>query len=168
MKLEGTFGELPVRGRIDLLLRKPDGSLLVADVKTGKPMGREKSQKDAIENGILYQPCIYRSLVRANLESPDSTAQVGMAYLHIRPEKPLDVIELGDADLTELEDSSMENASEVVRLAEGGFFPPVSSRSGICTNCSFQDLCRRSPEERIEWKLRDDSELALLRMARKR
>jgi CRISPR/Cas system-associated exonuclease Cas4 (RecB family) len=164
----GSFGGLRVSGRIDLVVEKGDGSLLVVDLKTGSLRGKAGKKKDAIRNGILYQPCMYRSLLRQTMGPEGDERDVSMAYVHVTPRDPFEMVEFADADLRELEEVSAANAAEAAALARGGLFPPVSSSGGICTNCSFRDLCRASPADRIEWKLRDDDRLGLLIRARTR
>ena len=91
-----------------------------------------------------------------------------MAYIYMRPEQPFDPVVLDESTLAALQENSEENAAEVVRLASQGVFPPVASAGASCRNCSFQDLCRATPADRIEWKLENDPELLFLRNARRR
>jgi len=164
--LSAMLGDLPVRGRIDLLVRKPDGSLLVADVKTGKPKRLNNIRKE-IEAGVLYQPGVYRALVLADPPMNATPETVSMAYVYIPEGQDAQIIELDAETLNELEGSFIANSIEVARLVTEGIFPPVPIK-GKCDYCSFTDLCRKSPAERIDWKLGNDSRLGLLRKAGKR
>jgi len=164
--LSTMLADLPVRGRIDLLLRKPDGSLLVADVKTGKPKSVTTITGE-IERGILYQPGMYRALVLADTSIDTPPGSVSMAYVHIPEGQETRIIELDAETLKELEGSFIANSIEAVKLMTEGIFPPVPLK-GKCDYCSYGDLCRKSPSDRIDWKLGNDARLGLLRKAGKK
>lgn len=165
--LSTMFGGLPVRGRIDLLVRRSDGSLLVADVKTGKPKS-VNSIKGEIERGVLYQPGVYRALVLADPSVDTTPESVSMAYIHIPEGQEARIIELDAETMDGLESSVIANSIEVAKLVTEGIFPPVPLAVSSCEYCSYSDLCRKSPADRIDWKLGNDSRLGLLRKAGKR
>jgi RecB family exonuclease len=165
--LGAILGDLPVRGRIDLLVRRSDGSLLVVDVKTGKPPGASDKIAGMIERGILYQPGVYRALVLADPSMDASPESVSMAYVHIPEGQEARIIELDAETLSELEGSFIANSIEVASLVTEGIFPPVPLNRK-CGYCSYGDMCRKSPADRIDWKLGTDSRLGLLRKAGKR
>jgi RecB family exonuclease len=162
LTLEGRLGDLPVRGRIDLLARKADGSLIVADIKTGASERSASSLARDIGNGILYQPCAYRSLVLAGPFADETGPGVSMAYIRIRPGHRFTCTELPGDLLDELEPASAEYALEISELASGGIFPPVPSGRN-CSRCEMRDLCRVSPIERVDRKLEVDSRLSFFR-----
>lgn len=128
LKLEGEIAGVSVRGIIDRLDRRADGSLVVVDYKTGRPPGLISEQQRML--GVH----IYASLVEQLVGR--RPAEVALYYINqpvVIATEPSDQAMRG----LEVKIGAMWNAIE--RACERGEFRPRPS--GLCDWCSFQRFC---------------------------
>ena len=156
LPVTGSFAARATRGRIDLVLKGRDGTVLL-DFKAGRPKSLYTVRK-ATGSGELMQLPLYASLYAQLEEEP---ALVGYLYL----EREMDRQPI--LSMEELSDTAAQAEARAVLYAElmdGGYFPPLPmASSDPCRSCDFSDLCRLTPAVRLEWKAASDPDAARLK-----
>mgnify|MGYP006277874267 CR=1 FL=1 len=154
--VEGSFAGRPTRGRIDLILRSREGKLLL-DFKSGGARSSGQVQS-ATARGELFQLPIYARLyAEAAGEEP-----AGAGYLYLGVERSRQPV-LQSEDLEAPAASAEERAELFASLMERGFFPPLPLVYNPCRTCGLGDLCRATPEQRLEWKAAADDDARRLK-----
>jgi ATP-dependent helicase/nuclease subunit A len=137
------IGGTLVRGSIDLLVERPDGSVLVIDYKTDRLESREPEE---IVSRYAVQRDLY-ALAAAARGAPVETAYVFLE----RPDPPLRE-SFGDAEL----DSARARVEAVLeRLAAGRFEVTDRPHRALCHDCPARERLCSHP---IELTMRESSE----------
>ncbi|OPL19817.1 MAG: hypothetical protein AVO35_02260 [Candidatus Aegiribacteria sp. MLS_C] len=153
VRLEGSLGDIPISGRVDLLLEDLEGRIALIDLKTG----RLPSSSD-IRKGLFYQLPFYYLLARSAY--PDR--EIGtLAYASVSERTPGKLEEWTPAMLDGIMDDVTEGACTLVRMIGEGLFPPAPTSR--CEGCAFRDLCRLTPSERIRLKVQSDERMGFFR-----
>lgn len=152
--LEGSLGVIPIRGRIDLVVRDADGCLVVIDLKTGKARPNTETAK-----GKLYQLPFYYSLLRQNMPGEEIAY---VRYASVSAREPGALTGFTGEQIEELMPDVTRRTEALADLVRQGSFPPMPLVEDNCKRCGFRHLCRRSPVERLERKLAADPRLAIL------
>jgi ATP-dependent exoDNAse (exonuclease V) beta subunit len=135
--------ETPIRGSIDLLAERPDGSALVIDYKTDRLEGR--SPADAAK-GYLVQRELY-ALAAAGRGNPVETAYVFLE----RPGEPV----RHTFDEPALEEARAHIESLLGRLGKGNFEVTHHPHRALCYDCPARErLCSHETAA----QMRDESE----------
>lgn len=151
--LEGSLGDIPISGRVDLLLEDREGRMALIDIKTG----RLPSSSD-IRKGLVYQLPFYYLLARSAY--PDR--EIGtLAYASVSERTPGKLEEWTPAMLDGIMEDVKERACTLVRMIGEGLFPPAPTSR--CESCAFRDLCRLTPSERIRLKVLSDERMGFFR-----
>ncbi|HET9121697.1 MAG TPA: UvrD-helicase domain-containing protein, partial [Solirubrobacterales bacterium] len=139
LSIDGTL----IRGSIDLLVQRADGSVLVVDYKTDRLQGRDPADTVA---RYSIQRDLY-ALAAAARGTPVETAYVFLE----RPEQPV-CQSFGE---TELEAARGRVEVVLARLAEGHFEVTDRPHRALCGDCpAGERLCSHG----IEARMREDSE----------
>src|SRR5262249_23028848 len=131
LSLKGTL----IRGSIDLLIGREDGSALVVDYKTDRLDGR-----DPVELADRYE--VQRDLYAMAAGGRGEPVETAYVFLE-QPETPVQQ-EFGPAEL--------EHAQERIegllgRLAESDFAVTDNPHAGLCHDCPARErLCSYGPE----------------------
>jgi CRISPR/Cas system-associated exonuclease Cas4 (RecB family) len=148
---------IQLRGSIDLLERREDGSLRVTDHKTGKV---RVDEGDVIAGGESLQPILYALASEKLL--PDQRVESGRLYYCTAAggfeerEVPLDDDARRSADLV----------AEVVDGALGEPFLPAAPAKGACRFCDYKLVCGPYEELRIARKWQGHERIEQLRRLR--
>lgn len=148
---------IQLRGSIDLLERREDGSLRVTDHKTGKVWVDEG---DVISGGESLQPILYALASEKLL--PEQRVESGRLYYCTAAggfeerEVPLDESARRSANLV----------AEVVDGALGEPFLPAAPAKGACRFCDYKLVCGPYEELRIARKWQGHEQVEQLRRLR--
>jgi len=138
-----SVGTTLIRGSIDLLAQRPDGSVLVVDYKTDRLGGRDP---DAIVSRYSIQRDLY-ALAAASRGAPVETAYVFLE----QPGQPVRET-FGEAELNA---ARARVKSVLERLAGGGFEVTKHPHKALCADCPARErLCSHT----MEAQMRDDPE----------
>lgn len=128
LRLEVSVGSLRLRGIIDRLDWRTDGSLVVTDYKTGRAPG-ERFERSSLSGVNFYAFLCERFLGRRPLH---------VQLLHLR--EPLAIVATpSDQSIAQLERRATAVWSAVERACELDDFKPRPSR--LCDFCSFKEWC---------------------------
>ena len=156
MSVTGSFAGRETRGRIDLVLAGPEGTVLL-DFKAGRPRS-EHTVRKRTRSGEMMQLPLYASLYSQLEEKP---AEVG--YLYLEREMARQPIIPTD-DLAAEAEGAEARAELFAHLMDRGYFPPLPLAScDPCRFCDLSDLCRLTPKVRLEWKTASDPDAARLK-----
>lgn len=150
--LQGKIGDLDICGRIDLILEDKNENLVVLDLKTGK-----LPSKKEIEKGKYYQLPFYYRMAKSSY--PDKHISK-VAYAGISAREPGRLVGYSGDGIEQIMDTVQRNFELVAKMMQEGIFPPVPT--GNCEFCSFKNLCRKTPSQRILTKAASDSRMELL------
>ncbi len=157
MSVRGTFAGRKTRGRIDLVLKASDGTVLL-DFKSGSAKSAYIVERNT-RGGEMMQLPLYACLYAQQGEEP---VRVGYLYL----ERELDRQPIFRAEeLAEAAAQAEARAGLFADLMDRGYFPPLplSSSYDVCRFCDLSDLCRLTPAVRLEWKTASDPDAARLK-----
>ena len=156
MSVTGTFAGRETRGRIDLVLAGPDGTVLL-DFKTGRSKSG-KTVKRRTRRGEMVQLPLYASLYSQQDGKPE---RVG--YLYLEQEMGRQPI-IPTEDLAAEAEEAEARAGLFADLMDRGYFPPLPlASSDPCRFCDLSDLCRLTPAVRLEWKTASDPDATRLK-----
>jgi len=138
-------GGLDLRGSIDLVECREDGTLRVTDHKTGKPRAREAT---VVGGGEILQPVLYALACERIFSAPVSAGRLYYCT--------------ADGGYTErvvpLDARSRTAALEVVGIVGHALrdgFLPQAPRKDACRYCDYRPVCGPHEELRVERKPRD-------------
>ncbi len=127
-----------VRGSIDLLVERPDGSVLVVDYKTDRLEGREPHE-------MVSRYAVQRDLYALAAAARGRPVETAYAFLE-RPDQPIRQ-SFGDAEL-ETARGRVEGVLE--RLAAGGFEVTDRPHRALCLDCPARArLCSHEPAAQL-------------------
>lgn len=117
--LRGAYGDVPLHGQSDLLLRLPDGKLLVVDYKKSSSTKR----RERMRNGFDLQAHLYRLMIQTGglADLSIATGDIGIVYYLLN-------------DTTALADSPVANDGSV---------PGWEASTGDASSQAMQHLDRR-------------------------
>jgi ATP-dependent helicase/nuclease subunit A len=138
-----TVGGTLIRGALDLLVERPDGSILVVDYKTDRLDGRDPDQ---VVSRYSVQRDLY-ALAAAARGMPVETAYVFLE----RPDSPVRE-SFGEA---ELEAARARVEAVLERLAAGRFEVTDRPHRALCADCPARERLCSHP---IEMTMRESSE----------
>jgi ATP-dependent helicase/nuclease subunit B len=136
-------GRFRLRGSVDLIERKPDGSLLrVTDHKTGK---NRTTGKTVLGGGAILQPVLYSLAVEQALSTPVTS---GRLFYCTAPGGFTDhEIPINDANRR----AGLEALEIIDRAIELGFLP-AAPKERACDWCDFRVVCGPHEERRVAHK----------------
>jgi CRISPR/Cas system-associated exonuclease Cas4 (RecB family) len=146
-----------LRGSIDLVERRADGSLRATDYKTGKARATDGT---VIGGGEILQPVLY-ALTLEKLFPGERVDSGRLYYSTTTGDFQEVVVALDD----EARGAAAEVASTIGRALEEGFFPAAPVARG-CEYCDYRPVCGPYEEQRIQPKRQD--RIAPLLQLRKR
>jgi hypothetical protein len=138
-----SVGGAPIRGSIDLLVERADGTVLVVDYKTDRLQGR-----DPLETAARYS--VQRDLYA--LAAAARGAPVETAYVFLeQPDTPARQL----FETPDLEAARARVETLLEELAAGSFDVTDRPHAALCHDCPARDrLCRHS----LEMTMRDSSD----------
>ena len=151
VSLEGSLGDMPIGGRIDLILEDDASNLILLDLKTGSL----PKKKDTTE-GRHFQLPFYYQLAAQNYPGRNVASA---AYVSVSEKKPGKLISFTGDEMKNLMKSVSANAHRIVSMIHEGLFPPVPTVQ--CDYCSFRGICRRNPFSRIKAKVKSDKRMEM-------
>jgi ATP-dependent helicase/nuclease subunit B len=134
-----------LRGSIDLVERKNDGTIRATDYKTGKARAKEDAR---IGGGEILQPIFY-SLVLEKL-LPGSTVRGGRLYYCTAQGEYRTV----DIPLDEISRAEAVRVAEAIGEALSTAFFPAYPAEGACEYCDYLSVCGPHEERRTRDKPR--------------
>ena len=141
-----SVGGTLIRGSIDLLARRPDGSVLVVDYKTDRLQGRDPAE-------TVSRYSIQRDLYALAAASRGAPVETAYVFLE-RPDEP--VRESFDEAALEAARSRVE--SVLGRLAAGRFEVTHRPHRALCADCPARErLCSHATAA----QMRDDPDPAI-------
>ncbi len=150
---EGSLGDMPIGGRIDLILEDDESKLVLLDLKTG-----QLPPRNGIVKGRYFQLPFYYQLAKQNFPEKDISAVAYAAFSEKNPGKLVsytgDEIESSLKTVTDI-------AERIVLMIREGLFPPIPTVS--CDNCAYSGVCRRNPFVRIKEKMKSDNRMEMFR-----
>lgn len=136
-------GRFKLRGSVDLIERKNDGSLLrVTDHKTGK---NRTTWKTVLGGGGILQPVLYSLAVEQALGSPVESGR--LFYCTAAGGFTDHQIPINDANRR----AGLEALEIIDRAVELGFLPAAPNK-GACAWCDFRVVCGPHEELRVASK----------------
>ncbi len=150
---EGSLGDMPIGGRIDLILQDAESNLVLLDLKTGK-----LPSKKGIGARSNFQLPFYYQLAKQNLTGKNIAT---VAYVGISDSNPGKSVSFTGDEIENIMETVTENAERIVASIRAGLFPPIPTKS--CSNCVYLGVCRRNPYSRIVEKARSDSRMEIFR-----
>ncbi|HEV8064553.1 MAG TPA: PD-(D/E)XK nuclease family protein [Acidimicrobiales bacterium] len=134
--------EVKFRGRIDRVDRAPDGSLVVADYKSGRPDGYKDIYKRPLGRGTHLQLPIY---AKAALQAEGTNGAARAEYRFVQATADYSVIPV---ELTEELDAELSAVLDaLVSTVASGCFPPRPGPPGYlssyehCRYCDYDPVC---------------------------
>jgi ATP-dependent helicase/nuclease subunit B len=148
-------GRFRLRGSVDLIERRQDGSLLrVTDHKTGK---NRTTWKTVLGGGGILQPVLYSLAVEQALSTPVTSGR--LFYCTAAGGFTDHEIPINDANRR----AGLEALEIIDRAIELGFLPAAPNK-GACNWCDFRVVCGPHEEARVANKPPDKlGDLAALR-----
>jgi CRISPR/Cas system-associated exonuclease Cas4 (RecB family) len=137
---------IQLRGSVDLVERRADGTLRVTDYKTGKVW---VSRGAVIDGGEALQPVLYALAVEQL--HPGSRVESGRLYY-------CTVAGGYDERLVQLDQQGRQAAEQVAATVDGALeqgFLPAAPRHGACRYCDYQLVCGPWEELRVRRKPAD-------------
>ncbi len=116
IRVEGTVAGYPAQGRIDLIFENQERSLVLADLKTGRPRGI--TVKNMLKENKLQLP-FYRSLALQNGYAPVAAA----CYIHLEGNGDVTFEEITGNELDSIQDQFENLVVETVEKMRNGNFP---------------------------------------------
>ncbi|HEY0872013.1 MAG TPA: PD-(D/E)XK nuclease family protein, partial [Vicinamibacterales bacterium] len=136
-------GRFKLRGSVDLIERKADGSLLrVTDHKTGK---NRTTWKTVLGGGAILQPVLYSLAVEEALSRPVSSGR--LFYCTAAGGFTDHEIPINDANRR----AGLEALEIIDRAIEVGFLPAAPNKRA-CEWCDFRTVCGPHQERRVAQK----------------
>lgn len=136
-------GRFKLRGSVDLIERKPDGSLLrVTDHKTGK---NRTTWKTVLGGGAILQPVLYSLAVEEALGRPVTSGR--LFYCTAAGGFTDHEIPINEANRR----AGLEALEIIDRAIEVGFLPAAPNK-GACNWCDFRTVCGPHEERRVAQK----------------
>jgi CRISPR/Cas system-associated exonuclease Cas4 (RecB family) len=133
-------GRFRLRGSVDLIERKQDGSMLrVTDHKTGK---NRTTWKTVLGGGGILQPVLYSLAVEQALSAPVTSGR--LFYCTAAGGFTDHEIPINDSTRR----AGLEALEIVDRAIELGFLPAAPNK-GACTWCDFRVVCGPHEEARV-------------------
>ncbi|MCK5115804.1 MAG: PD-(D/E)XK nuclease family protein [Candidatus Aegiribacteria sp.] len=149
--LEGNLGDMPIGGRIDLIMEDGASSLILLDLKTGS-----LPKKKGTTEGRHFQLPFYYQLATQNY--PDKNVAEA-AYVSVSEINPGKLVSFTGDEMENLMKSVSVNALRTVSMIREGLFPPIPTVS--CDYCACSGICRRSPFTRIKAKVKSDKRMEM-------
>jgi RecB family exonuclease len=147
IELEGGAA-LEVEGRIDRILRRPDGGLRVGDYKTGRRFD-QFLQPTEVRRGRSLQVPAYALVVAARRGTRDVVGEVLPVPRHPRRDRDDEREKQRSLDLAELERVALPALAELEkRLASGDF--PLRPEEFACSHCPYTIACRYAQPDSVE------------------
>lgn len=150
---KGSLGDMPIGGRIDLILEDSESNLVLLDLKTGK-----LPSKKEIDKCNNFQLPFYYQLAKQNFSGKDIAT---VAYVRISDSNPGKLISFTGDEIENIMETVTDNAERIVASIRAGLFPPIPTKS--CSNCVYIGVCRNSPYSRILEKAKSDSRMEIFR-----
>lgn len=136
-------GRFRLRGSVDLIERRTDGSLLrVTDHKTGK---NRTTWKTVLGGGAILQPVLYSLALEQALSTPVASGR--LFYCTAAGGFTDHEIPINDANRR----AGLEALEIIDRAIELGFLPAAPTK-GACTWCDFRTVCGPHEERRVAQK----------------
>jgi len=136
-------GRFKLRGSVDLIERKADGSLLrVTDHKTGK---NRTTWKTVLGGGAILQPVLYSLAVEEALSTPVTSGR--LFYCTAAGGFTNHEIPINDGNRR----AGLEALEIIDRAIEVGFLPAAPNK-GACAWCDFRTVCGPHEERRVAQK----------------
>ncbi len=151
VSLEGSLGDMPIGGRIDLIMEDDASNLILLDLKTGS-----LPTKRGTTEGRHFQLPFYYQLVAQNYPGRDVAEA---AYVSVSEKGPGKLMSFRGDDIENLMESVSANARKIVSMIREGLFPPIPTVN--CDYCSFRGICRRNPFIRIKEKVKSDKRMEM-------
>lgn len=151
--LEGSLGDMPVSGRIDLILEDDASGLVLLDLKTG-----QLPSKKGTGEGRNFQLPFYYQLAKQNFPDKDIAA---VAYAAVSDKNPGKLVSHSGDEIESLMETVTINARRIVSMIREGLFPPIPTVS--CDYCACSGICRRNPFVRIKEKVKLDNRMEVFR-----
>jgi RecB family exonuclease len=139
------LGDVLLRGSIDLVERRADGTLRVTDHKTGKARAPEGA---VVGGGQYLQPALYALVAEAVLAAPVESGR--LYYCTADGDFQERVIPLDEVTRTHA-----KRATDVVRGAIDEGFLPALPAEGECLWCDYRLVCGPHEESRTRRKGRE-------------
>lgn len=140
LQIEGEIG-LELEGRVDRIVRAPDGALRVGDYKTSRDFAKPVASKRVMRGSSLQVP-LYALAVASERNTHDV---IGEALpVPLRPERDPDGEREKERslDLAEIEALALPVLNELHGLLARGLFPFWRDREE-CRYCAYTIACRR-------------------------
>ncbi|MCD4700216.1 MAG: PD-(D/E)XK nuclease family protein, partial [Candidatus Aegiribacteria sp.] len=151
--LEGNLGEIPVAGRIDLILEDDESNLVLLDLKTGK-----LPSKGGTAKGRDFQLPFYYQLAKQNFQGNSISL---LAYAAVSDRNPGKLVSFTGDEMESVMETVTVNARQIVLMIRKGLFTPIPTVS--CDYCDYIGICRRNPFVRIKEKVKLDSRMEIFR-----
>ncbi len=150
---EGCLGDMPIGGRIDLILEDDRTKLVLLDLKTGA-----LPPKTGTRNGMNFQLPFYYQLAKQNYPDKDIST---VAYASVSDRNPGKLVSFSGDEMADLMKPVTVNARKIVSMIREGLFPPIPTVS--CDYCACSGVCRISPYARIREKTKSDNRMEVFR-----
>ncbi|NOQ22191.1 MAG: hypothetical protein GQ565_06035 [Candidatus Aegiribacteria sp.] len=151
--LEGSLGDMPIGGRIDLILEDDASNLVLLDLKTG-----QLPPKGGIAKGMNFQLPFYYQLAKRNFPDKDIATA---AYAAVSDKNPGKLVSYSGDEMENLMKAVTASAEKIVSMILEGLFPPIPTVS--CDYCACNGVCRISPYTRIIEKAKSDNRMEIFR-----
>ncbi len=151
VSLEGSLGDMPIGGRIDLILEDDASNLILIDLKTGS-----LPAKKGTTEGRHFQLPFYYQLAAENYPGRNVAET---AYVSVSEKKPGKLISFTRDEMENLMSSVSVNALRIVSMIREGLFPPIPTVT--CDYCDYSGICRRNPFARIKAKVKSDRRMEI-------
>ena len=149
--LEGSLGDMPIAGRIDLILEDDESNLVLLDMKTGA-----LPAKKGTGEGRYFQMPFYYQLAKQNYPGKDVAIA---AYASVSEKNPGKLVSFSGDEMENLMKAVTASARRIVSMIRDGLFPPIPTVS--CNYCDCSGVCRISPYTRIEEKVKSDKRMEM-------
>ncbi|MEN8208510.1 MAG: PD-(D/E)XK nuclease family protein [Candidatus Fermentibacteria bacterium] len=149
--LEGSLGDMPIGGRIDLIMEDDASNLILLDLKTGS-----LPKKKGTAEGRHFQLPFYYQLAKQNYPGKDISVS---AYASVSEKGPGKLVSFTGDEMENMMKSVSENAGRIVSMIREGLFPPIPTVN--CDYCEYSGICRRNPFVRIKEKVKSDKRMEM-------
>lgn len=151
VSLEGSLGDMPIDGRIDLILEDDASNLILLDLKTGLLPARKGTAE-----GRHFQLPFYYQLAAQNYPGRNVAEA---AYVSVSDKYPGKLMSFTGDEMENLMKSVSVNAQRIVSMIRKGLFPPIPTDK--CDYCDYSGICRRNPFARIKAKVKSDRRMEM-------